>query len=60
MVLLDKSRVDPSDVVRVAHVPHGMSISEVALLLAVVEAMIDSREVEEQSAESRLELQERG
>lgn len=59
-VVLDRSRLPPppSDVVSVAHVPHGMTTSAVRSL-AVEEVMIDSREVE-QSAESRLELQERG
>jgi len=57
IVLVDKSRVDPSAVVSVAHVPHGMSIS---VELLVAESIIDSREVDEQSANSRLELQERG
>lgn len=60
---MDRLRVDPSVVVRVAHVPHGMRISVVVVLLFMLEEaswMIDSRLVALQSAESRLELQESG
>lgn len=56
IVMVDKSRVDPSDVVSVAHCPHGMSISVALVVAATVELTIDSREVDEQSADSRLEL----
>ena len=68
-VEVDRLRVDPSAsvVVRVAHVPHGMRISVVVVLLLfmllLMEAeawMIDSRLVALQSAESRLELHESG
>ena len=65
-VEVDRLRVDPSVVVRVAHVPHGMRISVVVVLLfmlLLMEAeawMIDSRLVALQSAESRLELHESG
>ena len=60
------SSVDPSDVEMCAHVPHGINISLLLLVVVVLvveeewAAMIDSREVELQSAESSCELHESG